>query len=66
MITLTESERFRFATWLEEGADSDQKIAKQAELMGAVGEVIAKRNKVRATAYLIVARDLRSIQEESI
>lgn len=65
-LMLTERDRHRFASYLEKSAASDQAIAAQAEKLGPHGSEIARRNKIRAAAYLIVARDLRSIHEETI
>lgn len=65
-LMLTEPERHRFAGFLEKSAASDQAIAAQAEKLGPHGQEIARRNKIRAAAYLIVARDMRSIHEETI
>lgn len=66
VISITEEERVRFAAWLEQSAKSDQEIAEQSEKLGPPGEIIASRCKVRATVFMIVARDLRSIEEDSV
>lgn len=64
-VNLTDDERLRFAVWLENSAKSDIGIAEQAEKLGSHGAIIAKKNRTRALAYQIVAKDLRSIQEQT-
>ncbi len=62
MLTLSQDERDRFATYLEEQAKTNKELAVQAKKLGAAGEVIAKRSNVEAMAEEIVARKLRSIE----
>ncbi len=65
MITLSQDERERFATYLEQQAKMDKDMAAQAKTLGAGGKVIAKRYNVEAMAEEIVARKLRSIETMS-
>lgn len=61
MIKLTQEDRDRFATWLEEEAATDDKLAEQAEKLAAPAFVKMKR--AEALAARVVARKLRSIHE---
>ena len=65
MEQLSHSERFRFATYLEEQAASDDQMANQLEIIGA-GEPMVKKLRVEAMAAHVIAGKLRSIEEESI
>lgn len=60
---LDAKERDRFATWLEQEAESDRAIAEQAGKFGTGMDVIVKRNLVRAAACLLIANDLRCIED---
>ena len=59
---MTDAERKRFATWLEQDAASNAAIAKQAEKLGPAGILIAKMNRQEAMAEMIVARRLRNTE----
>ena len=60
---LDAKERDRFATWLEREAESDKAVAEQAKMSGASMDVFVKRNLIRAAACLLIANDLRRIEE---
>lgn len=65
-ILLNDDERARFATWLEEQAESSEAICKQLLSLGPHGEIIAQREKQEADASLLIAAKLRSIESASI
>lgn len=65
MITLTQQERDKFASWLEQGVQADDIIAKQLEQMGSP-EILIKHIKQRVAASSIVANELRKIEDMSI
>ncbi len=64
MITLTQQERDKFATYLEQESKSDADMATQVEKFGP--EVLVKKLKVEAMAARVIAEKLRSIETETI
>jgi hypothetical protein len=65
-LLLTPQEQERFASWCEHEAQTLSMLTKQAEMLGAVGEALVKRNRTEAMAFAIVARVIRSTHSESI
>lgn len=64
---LTDTERERFATWLEQDAAGSNGLAKQADrLPPSVGVPLAKRLRTEAAAQLIVAAKLRNTQSMTV
>ncbi len=64
MILLTDVERDRFATYLEQGAASDEAMADQVDKIGP--PVFAKKLRAEALAAKIVAGKLRATTAESV
>jgi hypothetical protein len=62
---LTTEERSRFARYCREQAMSCEAIAKQMESMLHL-EPVARLQRNNALAYAIVAKDLESVEEETI
>jgi len=61
-MNLTETERNRFATYLEQEAKTDEEMAIQCEKLGV--SPMVKKLKIEAMAERIVAQKLRSTYEE--
>ena len=61
---LTETERERFAWWLEHQAQTSFDMAKQGEKLGLQG--LVQKETAEAMAYTVVAKILRSTQSMSI
>ena len=61
-LLLTPTERNRFASWLEHEARIDEAMAKQMDKIN-VPEAAIKKYLVEATAAIIIAAKLRSIEE---
>lgn len=67
MMLLTDKERERFAGYCERSAESaKQMIAQMEKMPGPAMEEMTRREKQKATAFLIVAADLRSGETMSI
>lgn len=66
-MLLTDKERTRFVKWLEMTASNCTGMAKQCELLSgpAISE-IAKREKIKAAACLLIACDLQSAESMTI
>ena len=65
---LTDQERDRFASWLEQEASDGEAMAKQIETMTkGAGPVLAlaKKERAEALAARVIAAKLRSIQSET-
>ena len=66
IITLSREEREKFAAWLEQEAESDDLMAKQADTLGSHAEPVARMLRNRAFAYAVVAKTLRGIEDYSV
>lgn len=68
MINLTQEERDKFATWLEQKADSDEKMALQTTKLdlGPGGDPIIKMLRAEALAARVIAKKLRGIEEFTV
>jgi hypothetical protein len=64
VISLTKSERDRFAAWLEQDAQASVGIAEGFSKLGH--EIVVKKLKDEAAAFLIVARKLRNMEDMTI
>lgn len=65
IITLSQAERDKFASWLEQDAEMSRGIIrKMEELPGS--ELLTGRFKLELAAFLVVAAKLRSIEEMTI
>ena len=64
MIWLTEEERERFATYLEEYAASDGALAEQLDKVGP--HFLAKKYRAEALAAKVIAAKLRETHEETV
>lgn len=65
MITLTQIERDKFSSWLEQESKSDDEMSEQlSKLTGH--EVMVKHMKQRAMIFTLVAGELRKIEEVEI
>jgi len=62
LINLTAEERDRFASWLEQEAETDRGFLVQMEKLDGMTPFIQKR-KNEIVAALMVARKLRSIED---
>lgn len=65
-IMLTQAERDKFAAYLEQDARSDDQMGTQMEKLGGPMAIMAKRYKAKAAAKLVVAMELRSIEDMSV
>lgn len=67
MINLTDAEREKFATYLEQQASMDQDIITQLEKMtDPTMQAMAKKFRTEMMAAKIVAAKLRSIETQSV
>ncbi len=66
MVELTEEERLKFATWLEQSAETSKEIVDQIRKLGLPGDVLASHEIQEAKAALIIASKLRSIESVEI
>ena len=64
-LLLTDAERIRFYTWVEQHTDSDRDMIKQLKKMGGASYVIEYMEK-KMRAYMIVAADLRNTESMTI
>ena len=64
MIQLTNIERDRFAVYLEQGAESDEMLAKQIEKLGP--PELAKKYRTEAMAARIIVAKLQSTTTETL
>lgn len=64
-LLLTAQERDRFASWLEREVETGKGMIQQMEKMGNMQMFIDKMKR-EMTAYLIVARVLRTTEDASI
>ena len=62
-LLLNQTERDRFASWLEHEAQNAKGLLIQLEKLGTIGLPIIQREKAEAAAALMIARKLRSISE---
>lgn len=65
-LLLTQEERDRFASWLENEAATSKGLIEQMEKLGPQFAIGAQRERNEATAALIIARKLRSTSSDSI
>lgn len=65
-LLLTDSERERFAAWLEREAASSNGIAEQAEKLGPAMAPLIARERAESAAALLIARKLRATVTDSI
>lgn len=63
-LLLTPAERDRFAAYLENEARTDEVMAKQIDKVGP--EILAKKYRVEALAARVIAKKLRSIEDQVI
>lgn len=61
MVSLTTSERERFAVWLMQEAEADDRLAEQMTKIGI--ELGAKRYRILAAAAQVIANKLTSTEE---
>jgi len=61
-LLLTQAERDKFATWLENEAETSKGLVAQLEKLGPAGALMIKREISEAAASVLIARKLRSIQ----
>jgi len=67
LITLTQAERDKFAAWLEQEAISDDGMATQMEtLPQGRYQLLVKNFRMKASAKMLVVKEIRSIEEMSI
>ena len=59
IISLDDSQRALFASYLEQEAVTDNALADQAEKLGLPGEMMAKKLRAEAMAAEVIARKLR-------
>lgn len=58
---LTDEEKHRFSEWLQIQIDSCKGMAEQMEKMtGPVGQELAKRERIKAAAFMVVYKDINS------
>ena len=65
MITLSDNDRNRFATWLEQEAHSLDSTAEQMKKIKGL-EIMIRKFKAEAAAHSIVASKLRSTETSTI
>ena len=66
-LLLTAAERNRFASWLENEAKTAEKMIEQMKkLPESIATVLIMREELERSAALILARKLRSIEDQSI
>jgi len=61
-ILLSDAERERFASYLEEEARTNDGLAQQADKLGPVGVMLAKKLRSDGLAASLVARQLRNAE----
>ena len=67
MISLTDSERNKFAEYLDHEAIGNEGLAKQMEkLPGPMTLEIAKRYRAEAAAMLLIASRLRNTEAQNV
>jgi len=68
LVTLSSQERAKFVSWLDQEAESDNGMAMQLELLpdSVVTSVLFKKYKAESIAARMIAKKLRSIQEETL
>ena len=69
MVSLSQQERDRFATWLEQDAKTTEGMIEQMKKLSmgaALHEAMTKKMKTEAAAMLIVAARLRSTEKDTI
>ena len=66
VITLSATERRKFASWLEQDAESNKLLIEQLAKLGPGGDLMAPRMKTEMAAALIIAGKLRGIEDASI
>jgi hypothetical protein len=66
MINLSAQERDRFATWLEQEAESDDAMATQLGKLPGNYEAMRSKWNAEALAARVIARKLRSIETETL
>lgn len=64
---LTDAEKHRFSQWLQLQIESCKAMAEQMEKMaGPIGEELAKRERLKGAAFLIVYREINSGEKMEI
>ena len=63
---LTPQERDRFATWLEREAEGSKGLIDQLEKLGPHTAQIVARERIEASAALLIARKLRATDSDNI
>jgi len=64
IVSLTQQERDKFASWLEQEVQSNNVIIEQAmKLKG--GEIVVKHMKQRVALFSMMAMELRKIEDMS-
>lgn len=63
MIQLTKEERFRFAAYLKQEAETELGLVKQMEALPPGFGGVANAYKAKAEARMLVAKDLLSLEE---
>ena len=58
-ISLDDSQRALFASYLEQESVTDNALADQAEKLGPSGDMMAKKLRVEAMAAEVIARKMR-------
>jgi hypothetical protein len=62
MVFLTQEERDKFATWLEQEAKSDDQMADQLNLLKG-HDIMVKHMKQRAMMFSLISIELRKIED---
>jgi hypothetical protein len=65
IIQLTQAERDKFATWIEQEAESDRLILGQMDKT-TIPEMMKTQWRAKIMAFAIVSRHLRSIEDQEI
>lgn len=63
---LTDQERDRFATWLEQEAATAKGLIEQMGKLGTMAAPLVAREEAEAAAALLIARKLRATHSDSI
>ena len=66
MISLTQEERDKFASWLEQDAISNEEIAEQTKKLFSKEHPLVNKYRSEALAARIVAKGLRSTETTNI
>lgn len=66
MINLSRIERNHFASYLEQEAEANKGIIKQMGVMFNPDHPLLRAYKIKTAAYAIIAKELRSTEEQTI